>query len=237
MDFPKLFSSPTVARIAVRLLLAILTILVIRACLPERTALGGDPLVGTNRHLIIVPTDGLPSLFLDGLRTRLAEQHKFEVLTTVQMALPTDTEIGTTGQHDIEKIGRAGWEVCHGISTSNEYCVVLTNRDINVKNSGLRYLFSQHRKGISVVSTARLSDANFGARLNLISAPIIAERTISRTAKLINKGVGLGYYGYALSTNRNSVMFAPVMSLSDLDSVGDWYQADEVKRDNFSGSY
>ncbi len=49
----------------------------------------------------------------------------------------------------------------------------------------------------------------------------------------MNKGLGLDRYGYALSTNKLSVMYAPVMGLSDLDAVGDWYLADEVRRDNY----
>lgn len=236
MRIPALLRSPAAAKLAVRVLVLIATVLVIRACLPERTTLGSQPDVGTNRQLIIVPTDGFPSLFLNRLRTRLTEQHKFEVLITVPIALPPDTEIGSSGQHDLQKIGEAGYSVCRVQSVGSEYCVVLTNLDINHKDSGLRYLFAQHYKGLSIVSVARLSEANFGARLSLLSTPIIAERIADRAIKMVNKGLGLDRYGYALSTNKMSVMYAPVMNLSDLDAAGDWYLADEVRRDNYGTS-
>ena len=236
MKIPALLRSPAAAKLAIRVLILIATVLMIRACLPERATLGRQPSVGTNRQLIIVPTDGFPSLFLNRLRTRLTEQHKFEVLITVPIALPPDTEIGSTGQHDLRKIAEAGFSVCQNQSVGSEYCVVLTNLDINRPDSGLRYLFAQHYKGLSVVSVARLSEANFGAKLNFFSTPIIAERIADRTIKFVNKGLGLDRYGYALSTNKMSVMYAPVMNLSDLDSVGDWYLADEIRRDNYGTS-
>lgn len=52
----------------------------------------------------------------------------------------------------------------------------------------------------------------------------------------MNKGLGLDHYGYALSTNEMSVMYAPIMSLPDLDAIGDWYLTDEVRRNNYSSS-
>jgi predicted Zn-dependent protease len=227
----------TFKNILIRIFVAITTILAIRACLPEKVKLVENSHLGENRKLIIVPTDGFPSLFLTSLRTKLQAQHKFEVLTTVQMALPPNTEIGSTGQHEAVKLAEAGVEVCRNMAINNEYCVVLTNRDINTKESGLRFLFAQHYKGISVVSTARLNEANFGAQINLISTPIITELIVTRTAKLVNKGLGLGYYGYALNNNRRSVMFAPIMGLPDLDSAGDWYLENEVHKSNYENSY
>lgn len=116
---------------------------------------------------------------LEQLRTQLSEQYKFEVLITVPIALPPDTEIGSSGQHDIETIAAAGFQICRSQPVSGEYCVVLTNLDINRKGSGLRYLFAQHYKGLSVVSVARFSEVDFGARLDIISAPVIAERIAS----------------------------------------------------------
>lgn len=227
----------TAKKILVRILIAISTIILIRACLPKKVQLIENPTLGQNRKLIIVPTDGIPSLFLTSLRTKLQAQHKFEVLTTVQTALPPNTEIKKTGQHEIIKLVEAGAEVCKNVAINNEYCVLLTNLDINTENSGLRFLFAQHYKGISVVSTARLNEANFGAQLNLISTTILSELIVNRTAKLINKGLGLGYYGYALSNNRKSVMFAPIMGLTDLDSIGDWYLDNELHKNNYENSY
>lgn len=226
-------SRATLIKLLRRLGFLLLTLLAIKTCLPERAILAPADLASQERKLIVIPTDGIPTLFLTSMRSRLKEQHGFEVLIAVQMALDSGWVINPDGQLDADQTAVQGLELCRRMSTNNEYCVVLTNRDINTKNSGLRYLFAQHHKGISVVSLARLSDANYGVQLNLLSVPIIFEKTLDRATKMINKGVGLGYYSYALSTDKRSVMYAPIMSLADLDSVGTWYLDTEIRQKNY----
>ena len=44
-----------------------------------------------------------------------------------------------------------------------------------------------------------------------------------RALILINKAIGYCVYGYAASSEINSVMYGPIISASDLDDMGDWY--------------
>jgi predicted Zn-dependent protease len=221
-------SAIAVGKLVGKVLLLIITIVVVRACLPETTKIHVDEASSVvNRKLILIPTDGIPSIFLANMRKQLEQQHKFGVLVTVQMGLPADAKMPGSEQFDVDKIALAGFDVCKNMSVNNEYCVVLTNRDINNKDSGLRFVFAQHYQGISVVSVARLSEMNFGGKLNLATVPIIFENISNRALKLVNKAIGLGYYKYPLSSDRSSVMFAPIMSLSDLDSVGGWYSGSQ----------
>lgn len=217
----------------IRITILLLGIIAVRACLPAQTIIVDNEPTRLARQLIIVPTDGLPALFMSSLRTRLESQHKFGVTATVQMPFPHYAEIDNSGQFSAAIIAEEGLDICRRMAQANEYCVVLTNRDINEKDSGVRFFFAQHYEGISVVSTARMNRLNFGGKVNLVSTPFAADEVLSRVSKMINKGLGLSYYGYGLSNDRNSVMFAPIMSLDDLDAAGDWYTGREVKQKNF----
>ena len=37
---------------------------------------------------------------------------------------------------------------------------------------------------------------------------------------MVKKAIGLQYYGYSRTTDLNSVMYSPIMSLDDLDIIG-----------------
>jgi hypothetical protein len=41
-----------------------------------------------------------------------------------------------------------------------------------------------------------------------------------RLYKMVKKAIGLHYYGYGRTTDLNSVMYSPIMSLDDLDASG-----------------
>lgn len=184
-------------------------------------------------QLIIVPTDGPPASFTHALQTRLETQHKFGVTTTAPMLFPLGAEIGTSGQVSAAKIGDAGWHMCRKTAPSNAYCVVLTNRDINETDSGLRYYFARHFKGLSVISTARMVDLRSDKEVDLMTMHFELEKILTRANKMINKGLGFTHYGYGEANDRGSVMFAPILSLDDLDAMGEWYTGREVKQQVF----
>lgn len=93
--------------------------------------------------------------------------------------------------------------------------IALTRDDLNGEDGGTRFAFATHfpPERLSVVSMARLSDSFFGK----MDAPGV---TRLRLYKMVKKAIGLQYYGYARSTDLNSVMYSPIMSLDDLDASG-----------------
>lgn len=93
--------------------------------------------------------------------------------------------------------------------------VVLTSDDLNAADSGLRYVFAAHDEDrhVSIVSTARMRESFYGLQED-------PGKTKGRLYKMVKKTIGIQYYRYARSTDLNSVMYSPVMSLGDLDAQG-----------------
>jgi predicted Zn-dependent protease len=93
--------------------------------------------------------------------------------------------------------------------------IALTREDLNGEDGGTRFVFASHfpPERLSVISTARLSDAFYGK-------PDTPDNTRLRLYKMVKKAIGLQYYGYWRSTDLKSVMYSPIMSLDDLDAVG-----------------
>lgn len=93
--------------------------------------------------------------------------------------------------------------------------IILTQRDINIDDSGLRFTFSVRNNSlrIAVVSSARLVMGEDGR---------LADRKImtSRIVKMVKRNIGSMYFGYQYSTDIKDLMYSPVMSVSDVDRMG-----------------
>lgn len=227
---------PWVFKLAIKLVLLILSAVLVRACLPERSPLGTPTEERRVAQVVLLPTEGVPVVFTAELKRRLEKQHPFGVLVSVHMGIPSNGEIDSTGQYRADILARAGADALRNFAVSDEYGIVLTNRDINAPESGLRFLFSQHypQAHISVISTARLNAMNgISQDIPLPQIPVVFEQTVERARKLINKAIGIGVYRYALSSDKRSVMYSPIMSLTDLDEVGDDYLGNERQRPDF----
>jgi len=166
---------------------------------------------------------GIPTKFLQSLRNTLEEQHKTNVLVTTDMGKDKELLIEGSDQYNSNFLAVIGKNIGKNIRRDGAFLIVLTNEDINYPDSGLRYVYSAHYEGLSVVSLARINPFNFGIDLNLISIPEKFFKMKERALKLINKSIGFGVYGYEASSNIKSVMYGPIMGPADLDKVGAWY--------------
>jgi len=216
--------TPIVKKIGVEIFLLIFTILVIRACLPEKSHLGNIEHKTSGQQIVIVPMTGIPMLFLQNLEEAIELQHQTDVLVTTAMGKGVEMLLKNSDQYDASYLANLGLDIGGRIKRKNAYIIVLTNEDINYSKSGFRYVFSSHYDGVSVISLARVNPINFGARLGLIAVPFTEEKIQQRAIKLINKALGYGLYQYEASSNINNVMYGPIMSLDDLDRVGSWYK-------------
>jgi len=215
---------PEIKRFLLQLALAIITLIIIRAVIPKRTVLESPQNLTENPKLVIIPTEGIPYVFLQDLKTTLQNQHKFRILVSTEMGIPQNGRMVNSSQYNAHTLASMGSEVLKSLGRDGAYGLILTNEDINFPDSDLRFVFSSHYRGLSVVSLARVNPQNLGVTVDLISLPFVYQKTLDRSLKLINKGLGSGYYGYKVSSNRQSVMFGPIMSLDDLDSIGPWYE-------------
>ena len=93
--------------------------------------------------------------------------------------------------------------------------ILLTQRDINARERSTRFSFAQHYTGwrVSVISSARLLPGSVFSRAS--------DATIeTRLLKFLLRSVGQQVYRLPRDTDIDSVMYSPIMSLSDLDRMG-----------------
>jgi predicted Zn-dependent protease len=84
-----------------------------------------------------------------------------------------------------------------------------------IREYNWRFAFSWRQEGrFAVVSTARMDPVFFGRKRN----DAILE---SRLRKMITKNIGLMYYGYFQSSDPKSVLYRSVLSIDDLDKIGE----------------
>lgn len=103
---------------------------------------------------------------------------------------------------------------------SNTYFIFLTNRDINSRARNFRFQFSYHDKvcRCSVVSAARMHpepENSLGNRQQLES----------RFVKMTKRAIGQMVLGWERSSDINDLMYSPIMSLDDIDHLGNRHPA------------
>jgi len=176
----------------------------------------------SNQRVVIIPTPGIPPRFKQVLEADLEKAHNFDFLVTTEMGIDEMWRL-ETNQINCHSLAAHGSKVFRSLNRPNSYCIILTNEDINTPQSGLRFNFAAYYEGMAVVSLARLNPRNHGVTFSFVSIPMMFQATRERALKLINRAIGRGYYGHPLSSNRSSVMYSPIMSIEDLDSIGTWY--------------
>jgi predicted Zn-dependent protease len=89
--------------------------------------------------------------------------------------------------------------------------VFLTMRDINAESADFHFVFAQHNPDLncSVVSMARLLDDGKQT-----------DKALWRTFKLVKRAIGEMHLGWRRSTERRDLMYAPLMSVTDVDRLG-----------------
>jgi predicted Zn-dependent protease len=106
----------------------------------------------------------------------------------------------------------------HYPQLANDPTVILigiTPQDMYIRNYKWQFAFSWRQEGrFAVVSTARMDPVFFGRRPN-------ATLLQSRLRKMITKNIGLMYYGHFQSSDPRSVLYRSVLSIDDLDKMGE----------------
>lgn len=208
----------------VQVWLFIIALILAYVFLPRSADLGNPEHDIGGQKIVIIPSGEIPMPFLNHLEKNLEAMHGTDVLISTSMGLDKNWILEGTGQYHAGYLSKFGDQVFKTLRRDGAYCIVLTNEDINHPNSGLRFLFSIQYPSNSVVSLARMNPWNMGLTLNILNVPYAFNQTSERALKIINKELGKGLYGYPISNDRESVMYGPIMSVKDLDSVGIWYK-------------
>ncbi|MBD9362143.1 hypothetical protein [Methylomonas fluvii] len=102
----------------------------------------------------------------------------------------------------------------------NTYFIFLTNRDINSRARNFRFQFSYHDKvcRCSVVSAARMHPEPE-------NSPGGRQQLESRFIKMTKRAIGQMVLGWERSSDINDLMYSPIMSLDDIDHLGNRHPA------------
>jgi predicted Zn-dependent protease len=152
---------------------------------------------------------------------RMARQFSGEFGVRVKSSLPMGTRelqpFSGTRQYAAEDIFARAAPVLDRLPerAPTATYVLLTNRDINSRSRLFRFMFSWHdtRLRASVISTARLRpEGDFSPR----AAAVLA----NRLNKMIKRAIGELQFGWRRSSDIGDVMYAPIMSVADIDRMG-----------------
>ncbi|WP_020655492.1 hypothetical protein [Massilia niastensis] len=175
-------------------------------------------------RVYLVPLDD----FSEGLAGNMARALEQDMNIRIKSSLrlpPLDIPVlPGTGQYAGEELlvrAAAASKRLPGLLPST-YRVFLTTRDLNAQAGNFRFQFSMHMPTLnsSVVSSARLRDGDEDS-----AQP--SEHTAQRMLKMVKRAVGELHLGWRRSTDRHDLMYAPLMSLRDVDRIGIAHQPAE----------
>ncbi|XYJ09786.1 hypothetical protein ACSUZJ_20765 [Telluria sp. B2] len=172
----------------------------------------------------VVPLEDFPEEYAANVAQALASQLGIRVRAGMRLPPLRIPVLPGTGQYAaealLERAVRASARL-PGLGPQT-YRLFLTTRDINSQSGGFRYQFSLHSPNLhcSVLSMARLVDIDNGA-------PRVTMRTGERMVKLAKRAVGELHLGWRRSTDPGDLMYAPLMSVEDLDRIGNKHREEE----------
>jgi len=169
----------------------------------------------------LIPMEGMPQNDVRYFTDKLAHETGLAVRATVE-AGKSEQMYDASSRQIIDQRIFTDYQTLpkhlDAISSKTVY-IVLTTDDLNEEKRRFRFVFMSTAPSLrmSIVSMARMKDSFYGA-------PDTPFRTRARAYKMIKKAVGILYYGYPRSRDRNTVMYSPIMGLADLDAIGTNYK-------------
>lgn len=165
----------------------------------------------------LVPLDDFPEAVASSMARFLSDDMKLWAKATLR--LPPADYARLPGSNQL-----AGEDVIARVqpqlralpeAADNTYFMLLTARDINSAAAGQRFQFSLHNSATrtSLVSLARLFKYEGGR-------PVVDEQVQMRLYKMTKRAIGEMHLGWKRSGDRDDIMYSPLMSLNDLDSIG-----------------
>jgi len=165
----------------------------------------------------LLPLDDFPYDYAAKLANILSDDLKINVRASLPMGTSGLVPFEGGNQYSADNIIEKAYLVGLRLLDKAENCILiaLTTRDINDGSQQLRFLFSRHQKQnhTSVISVARM-------RFDMKTESVNAERVFLRIYKMTKRTIGDQYLELPRSSNIEDIMYAPIMSLSDIDALG-----------------
>lgn len=167
--------------------------------------------------IYLLPVDNFPFEFTDQLAHKLSAELNLKVRASLPMGIGDLKELPNSTQLATQDVLARVHEVALRLQDTNEKFLViaLTNRDINDSSQSLHFLFASNdwKTHTSVLSVARM-----------FASTSIADCTQTqvnlRIYKMVKRAIGEQYFGLPRSSSITDVMYAPIMSLEDIDAMG-----------------
>lgn len=166
--------------------------------------------------LYVLPTDGVAEQAAAQVARALTKDTGLWVKATVWVPPGAMEPLAGTNQYPGEDYLALGSAVARRLPDAGPrtYFIVLTDRDINARSQNFRFQFSMHSpmQRTSVLSVARLLYAKDGS-------PAPGEVVGARAQKMLMRIAGEMRLGWQRSSDPADLMYAPIMSVDDIDRM------------------
>lgn len=161
------------------------------------------------RGIVLVPEGEISKSLAPELVESIKKYHGIDAQVANATDFDNGYQIRGKRQYNSDRIIRYG-ENLSSMMDGNPFVIVLTDKDINSPDSNVRFWFFSATEGAMVVSLARMGDNRKGWLME-------------RATKAVNRGIGGSIYKLPRTSSKDSVMFAPIKSVQDLDAMEVWY--------------
>jgi predicted Zn-dependent protease len=166
--------------------------------------------------LYVIPTDGVPEQFSAAVARALTKETGFWVKSTIKVPSEGIEPFAGTNQYPADDYLPIGIRVSKQLqdTTARTYFIVLTDRDIKSRAQNFRFQYSFHNPmaRTSVLSVARLFYEKDGS--------VAPEDVVAlRIQKMLRRIVGEMRFGWKRTSDPTDLMYAPIMSIEDIDRM------------------
>lgn len=166
----------------------------------------------------IIPLEDFPENLASEIAKKMSNDLNLHVKSILRMGSLSLTRLPNSEQFSSDEILDKSQPVIKRLPelTDKTYSVLLTTNDINSPSFNFRFMFATHNKNTrtSVVSVARMMSY-------VNEKPVFDNAAQARLFKMIKRSIGELYLGWKRSTNIKDIMYSPIMSVQDLDDIGE----------------
>ncbi|WP_424192019.1 hypothetical protein ACMYR3_11110 [Ampullimonas aquatilis] len=201
-------------------LLALILIIFLNSCAIKQAVVTDNRSPLTDVYLI--PVGDFSYEFTNQLANKLSSELHILVRASLPMGAANLKLIDGSSQVVADEITMLAHQVGARIESKNKnlFVVALTTLDINDPLQSLRFLFAKNDTAnhASVISIARMFNST--SKVNGSQAQVAI-----RIQKMVKRAIGEQYFRLPRSVDITDVMYAPIMSLEDIDEMGSDYRA------------
>ena len=193
-----------------------ISLLFVAGCATQSPSTIPEP-IGPPTDVYLVPVDDFSFEFTDQLARKLSADLKIRVSASLPMGVGDITPLPKDSQLATEDIIMRAHEVGLRLPNTkvNLVVIALTVRDINDRSQSLRFLFARNDRlnHTSVISAARMFASTTKVEGTQAQVGL-------RIYKMVKRTIGEQYFGLPRSSDISDIMYAPIMSLEDIDAMG-----------------